>query len=315
MAQVAFGFGSSHGPIFNPPEAWLRLAQQDQRDSRLDYPELLRTARPGLEAETTPEKMRVRYEAVQAASQALAEQVKTANPDVIVVLSNPHGSIPYEQMQPVFGIYLGASREPTSTLPRPRFAGEPSADSADGFPTDSELADHLMQSLIDDGIDVACSFQPQLGTGAVRDHAYSVLYDKYVPDRSIPMVPFVISRYSPNLATPKRCYALGQAIRRAVESWNRDKKVAIMASGGLSHQILDEELDHIVIDGLQEGDTDRLYSLPRPRLDRGGGTPEILNWVAAAGAMEPTRMTLIDYVPCYRSLAGTGHGMTFGYWE
>jgi len=88
-----------------------------------------------------------------------------------------------------------------------------------------------------------------------------------------------------------------------------------MASGGLSHQILDEELDHIVVDALVERDFDTLDSLSRDRLNRAPGTPEILNWITVAGAMEPLGMTLVDYVPCYRSLAGTGHGVTFGYWK
>lgn len=56
-------------------------------------------------------------------------------------------------------------------------------------------------------------------------------------------------------------------------------------------------------------------TLERDRLNRAPGTPEILKWVTVAGAMEREPMTLIDYVPCYRSLAGTGHGVTFGYWR
>jgi hypothetical protein len=65
---------------------------------------------------------------------------------------------------------------------------------------------------------------------------------------------------------------------------------------------------------LTEGDADVLRSLPRARLNRAPGTPEILNWVTVAAAMAPSRMQLVDYLPCYRSLAGTGHGVTFGYW-
>jgi hypothetical protein len=88
-----------------------------------------------------------------------------------------------------------------------------------------------------------------------------------------------------------------------------------MASGGLSHQIVDEELDRIVADALVERNVDALCSLPRERLNRAPGTPEILNWITVAGAMDPAGMTLVDYVPCYRSPAGTGHGLTFGYWK
>jgi hypothetical protein len=57
-----------------------------------------------------------------------------------------------------------------------------------------------------------------------------------------------------------------------------------------------------------------MRALPRQRLNGGPGTPEVLNWVTVAAAMAPRRMTLVDYLPCYRSPAGTGHGLAFGYW-
>ena len=73
-----------------------------------------------------------------------------------------------------------------------------------------------------------------------RGHSCSP-YDKFLPDRTIPTVPFLLSRYLPHQATSARCYTVGQAIRRAIESWDKDMRVAVMASGGLSHQVLDEE--------------------------------------------------------------------------
>jgi hypothetical protein len=181
------------------------------------------------------------------------------------------------------------------------------------YPTDGDLARHLMEGLIEEGIDVAANFQSRPGAGL--DEAYNLLYHHFDKDASIPYVPVLVSRYLPNQGTPRRCYELGQAVRRVLERWDSPKRVAVMGSGGLSHQIIDEELDRTVIEALLEGDTDVLCSLDRQRLNRAPGTPEILNWVACAGVMEPKTMTLIDYIPCYRSLAGTGHGNTFGYWK
>jgi aromatic ring-opening dioxygenase catalytic subunit (LigB family) len=125
----------------------------------------------------------------------------------------------------------------------------------------------------------------------------------------------MISRALPNEPSPKRAYQLGQALREVIEAWDSDKRVAILASGGLSHQVCDEEFDRVVVEALTKSDIDTLFSLPRDRLNFSPGTPEILNWIAAAGAMKEAPMTLIDYVPCYRSPASTGHGVTFGYWE
>ena len=95
------------------------------------------------------------------------------------------------------------------------------------------------------------------------------------------MVPVMVNTYyPPNQPTPKRCYAFGQAVRKAVESWNSDKRVALIASGGLSHVVIDEEIDAMVIDGLKNKKAEVLFQLPRQKLR--GGTSEILNWVALA---------------------------------
>ena len=56
-----------------------------------------------------------------------------------------------------------------------------------------------------------------------------------------------------------------------------------------------------------------LSALPQRRMN--SGTSEVRNWIATAGAVEHLDMTLIDYVPCYRSPAGTGCAMGFAEWH
>ena len=76
------------------------------------------------------------------------------------------------------------------------------------------------------------------------------------------------------------------------------------ASGGFNHFVLDEELDHKALKALQDKDVDVIASLPLERLQ--SGTSEIRNWFATAGAVQHLEMEVFDYVPCYRSPAGTG---------
>jgi len=64
---------------------------------------------------------------------------------------------------------------------------------------------------------------------------------------------------------------------------------------------------------LENKDKAKLFSLPVEKLVF--GTSEIRNWIVAAGAFEPMDMKLIDYVPCYRSEAGTGCAMGFAEWQ
>ena len=313
MAEIVLGFGSSHGPtIGTPPEQWAKLGAKDMQDVRFDFEAARRNVRPDIEEQITIERMRERSDACDAGMAALTSIIQDAAPDVIVVLSNPHGGVTQDRMQPTFGLWLDDS-PPFTEAPGRSGLVPVTPPEGRAFPTDPDLARHLMNTMVEDGFDLAASFQSRPGAGL--DSAFLLLYQRYLKDGTMPFVPFLLSRYLPNQATPARCYALGQSLRRAIEAWDSPKRVAIMASGGLSHQIIDEELDHTVIDALVENDVETLRTLDRGKLNGAPGTPEILNWVACAGAMDPKSMTLIDYVPCYRSVAGTGHGVTFGHWS
>ena len=112
--------------------------------------------------------------------------------------------------------------------------------------------------------------------------------------------------YPPNQPTPKRCYNLGQALCAAIESWDKDIRVGILASGGLSHFVVDEELDQQALAGMQAKSVEQLMALPREKIN--SGSSEIRNWIVVTGATEHLDMDVVDYVPCYRSPAGTGCG-------
>src|SRR3546814_5049416 len=94
----------------------------------------------------------------------------------------------------------------------------------------------------------------------------------------LPIVPLALNTYyAPNQPTPRRCYALGQAIRRAVESYPEDIKVGVIASGGLSHFVVDEELDRGLIEAIRTKDVAALTSMDRAKLN--SGSSEIRNWI------------------------------------
>ena len=318
MASLVLGVGSSHGPsIQTAPEGWARLGDADTRDPRFDYRALLASAPPGMEAQITIEKQRERYEAAHAALRRLRHAVAEAEPDVLLVISNPHRVWP-DESKPVFGVLRAdvlpvAEREAFDPDARFRANDARPKSVIVERPGHPELANHLIGALNEEGFDVACS--DGVREGHALDDAFAFAFEYILgPDTRLPVAPFMLSRYLPYQARAARCYALGGALRRAVESWGADARVAVLASGGLSHQIIDEELDRGVIDALERGDAAALESLDATRLNRAPGTPETLNWVALAGAMATRGMTLVDYLPCYRSLAGTGHGLTFGLW-
>ena len=180
----------------------------------------------------------------------------------------------------------------------------------DVYPNAAGLAGHIVASLTEQEFDIArCDSLREEGIG----HAFAFLYQRLWPECDVPIVPIMLNTYyPPNQPTPRRSYALGAAVRRAIESWSGGKRVAVIASGGLSHIVLDEPLDRAVLAGLRDHQPEQLYAVPRAKLR--GGTSEILNWIALGGAVGPMTMTLVEYVPGYRSEPSTGCGMAFAYW-
>jgi Catalytic LigB subunit of aromatic ring-opening dioxygenase len=318
MAQIVIGIGTSHSPQLSiRAKDWAYLLKKDETDPRLDYQNLLKRAKAGIESELGEEKYRQRDEACLKGVTAVGDALRKANADVVVVLGDDQHEQFGDENMPTFAIYHGKS------IPVVRDSGlRPAgwknaerqgwAETADEYANDDELANHLIRALNAEEFDIArCNrLRKEIGVG----HAFSFLYRRVLPGSKIPMVPVMVNTYfPPNQPTPKRCYAFGQAMRRAIESWQSDKRVALMASGGLSHVVIDEEVDAMTIDGLKNKNREVLFALPREKLK--GGTSEILNWVALAGAMEDRQLKYFEYVTTYRSPAATGCGMGFAYWQ
>ncbi len=130
----------------------------------------------------------------------------------------------------------------------------------------------------------------------------------------IPIVPIALNTYfPPNQPRPRRCYELGKAIRAAVKSASGDARIGILASGGLSHFAVDEELDRRVLAACRSDDGEALASIPVEKLNP--GSSEIRNWITVAGAADHLKNARQEYIPCYRSAAGTGYGMGFALWK
>jgi hypothetical protein len=317
MAKIVLGIGTSHSPQLSVRAAdWRVLQKKDEDDPRLDYKALAQRAKKGLEAELTPEKFRERDEACQKAIHTLGNIIKSAEVDLVVIFGDDQHEQFYDDNMPMFAIYHGKSVPVVAHTGRNPAAWKTMeergwAETAPEYETAYPLAEHLIRSLVNEEFDITrCNqLRKEIGVG----HAFSFLYRRVLPGSTLPMVPVMVNTYyPPNQPTPKRCYAFGQAVRNAIASWDSDKRVAVMASGGLSHVVIDEEIDQMTMDALKNKKPEGLWRLPRERLR--GGTSEILNWVALAGVVEPMEMKYFEYVTTYRSPAATGCGMGFAYW-
>jgi len=274
-------------------------------------------------AELEPDMQRDRFTATQRALSTLSAVLRNVqNLDAIVVFGDDQHEQFNDSNMPAVAIYHGdvatVKQINRDKIPWTGSANERHHISAltewtnESYPGAPGLARHLLQSLTEQEFDVTRSDQlrDDIGLG----HAFTFFYQRLWPDCNVPLVPIMLNTYyPPNQPTPQRCYKLGAAVRKAIESWDQGKRVAVIASGGLSHIVIDEELDRRLLNALQVHDVEKLCDISRSKLS--GGTSEILNWIALGGAVGLMPMTLVDYIAGYRSAPGTGCGMAFAYWS
>ncbi|MEJ7929345.1 protocatechuate 3,4-dioxygenase [Ramlibacter sp. AN1015] len=326
MAQLVLGIGTSHTPMLNAPvEDWGRFIERDRmrqhltREGRpVSYQELEQLAGPGMAAQITPEVFAQRHQAAAAEVERLGAVLRAARLDTLIVVGDDQKELYDDGNMPAILLYRGASirNVPLREHPGPDWARAASAryfepDSPREYPVDTQLAMHLIGELMEE-FDLSCA--DRLADGQGEGHAFGFVHKRLLQGADLPVVPvFLNTYYPPNQPTPGRCWRLGQAIRRAVERHPGDARVGILASGGLSHFTVDEELDQRVIEALRAKDGAALGALPRERLN--AGNSEIRNWICMAGAVEHLALRHLQYIPAYRTPAGTGTGLCFAHWD
>lgn len=210
------------------------------------------------------------------------EWLAKVSPDVAVVIYNDHGLNFFLDKQPTFAV--GAAPEYRN------------ADEGWGIPTlppyrgEPDLSWHLIESLVGEEFDlVTCQEM-------VVDHAFTLPLELLWPDRHpcpVRTVPVCINTVQHPLPTAARCFKLGQAIGRAVESWDADARVVVSGTGGLSHQLdgqragfINKKFDLLFLEKLI---ADPLWVTRYSILDlvelTGTQGVELLNWLAARGAL------------------------------
>jgi len=352
MARIVAGFASSHTPLMSlPGQDWAKRADDDKRNRELirprdgahvNYDELLESADPSIARDHIHEDVFVqKFECIQQSLDELKQTFCQVNPDVVVAFGDDQDEVFFDDNYPMISVYWGETltHYPRTVASRPgmseaiRISASVYGTEIIDYPIEQKLGLHVVEQLAERDFDVAQSrymkeeYGGTIGPGTWylnfqrntkprrqgMPHAFSFPVCRWFGDRRPPMLPITINTcYPPNWISPRRAYALGRAVRESIEAWDSDLKVAIVTSGGLSHFTVDEEIDRRALEGLTTADGGILSTLPRYKLQ--SATTEILNWVAAAGAMGDTQMDLITYQPGYRSPAGTGCGCAVGRW-
>jgi OH-DDVA oxygenase/3-O-methylgallate 3,4-dioxygenase len=305
----------------------------DRRNTALEFRgraydfETLRAMREDFTDQCLPEVMQQRYRTCQDALDTLGRHLKEANPDVLVIVSSDHKEVWDDEMLAPFAVYWGDDVEHLPFTPVQLATMAPGlADAALGDVPDRPitrachpaLARHLIGATAEQGFDVSASRRLPPGRYGNHGlpHGWGFIYQRVLGQEcATPLVPVVVNTfYEPNPPSARRSYAFGRAVGRALLDYPEPLRVAVVASGGLSHFVVDEELDRAFLDALRTGDSAFLTSISAEVMR--SGTSELRSWIVVAGIAAETGLFVssLEYQPCYRTEAGTGNAMGFATW-
>jgi hypothetical protein len=334
MAKIVLAMATTHGPqLHTTVEQWALRVKADKARKHLfrrgsySFDELVAMRRDeGLEARSGRAAMTESHRRCRVGMSVLADKWSEIKPDIAVILGNDQNEMfETEQLNPAFTVFCGA-KIPNYTQSEERRRELPPgvAEGEHGHATDEyteyegvpNLAHRIVDELIAHDFDVAVSKSWPANARNGAPHAFGHIYRQVMRDQVVPNVPIIQNTFfPPNQPTARRAYAFGRAVKKAIDSWSADKTVAVFGSGGMSHFVIDEEFDRAFVDALRRKDSKYLSSIPL--VDLQSGTSELKSWITLAGVLEDLDCTMheIDYVPCYRSAAGTGTANGFYWWE
>jgi hypothetical protein len=331
MARITLGMGTSHSPILVlDGEKWEHRARDDRRNASLytldgrkvSYDELVaERGEPHVQA-SDPAHFPVLARRAEAALDRLEAHLLAAQPDVVLVIGDDQDELFGFDNLPALSVYRGdevVMKE--MALPHPRltwtdrdFWAGYAMDLPRRFPAAPKLADDLIRGLIRLGVDVATSNGVPDPQRRAFGHAYGFVYQRLMKRMQVPMLPVLLNTYfPPNNPTSARCFQIGSAIAQALAASPIDANVAVVASGGLSHFLCEEAFDRRVFEALKSHDVGMLTQIPQEALC--SGSSETRNWIAMAGAISHLRCVDDEYIPVYRTPAGTGIGLGFAVWR
>jgi aromatic ring-opening dioxygenase catalytic subunit (LigB family) len=220
-----------------------------------------------------------------AAMRQIGRELEESKPDAVIVIASDHLETFFLSSVPTFAILSGE-------FSHAEFAGRKYE-----MPIHQGLAEDLLDKLMAAGFDLGYSQDAVLG------HAFAAVYEWVIEKRPIPVVPIFVNAYLPPLPTARRCAELGKAIAKVIAS--RPEKVAIVASGGMSHfpgtwkyPKPDFEFDYWAISQMEKGNHQVLINMTNEQFDEVGNT-EMLSWIIMFGAIGNQPGELVTYQPTW----------------
>ena len=220
-----------------------------------------------------------------AAMHELGKTLDETKPDAIIIFGSDHLETFFLSSVPTFAVISGETS-------KAHFANK-----GYDIPVHQGLAESILDGLVRADFDMAYSQDAVLG------HSFAAVYEFVMEGRKIPVIPIFINTYLPPLPSARRCEAMGRVIANIVKS--RSERVAIIASGGMSHYPGTWkypqpafDFDYWAIGQMEKGNHKALLDLTVEQLDEVGNT-EMLPWMALFGAIGNVRGELLTYQPTW----------------
>ncbi len=233
------------------------------------------------------------------------EWVKQVKPDVVIAIYNDHASAFSVEMIPTFALGCAAEFPPADEgwgpRPVPTVKGHP------------QLASHIAQSVILDEFDLTIVNKMEV------DHGLTVplnLLFGSPEEWPCPVIPLAVNVVQFPPPTGKRCFDLGRAIRKAVESYPEDIRVLVFGTGGMSHQIsgpraglINSKFDKAFLDGLASDKPQKLTKISHIEFMREAGAEgiEMVMWLVMRGALEDKVKEVYRFYTVPASNTAVGH--------
>jgi len=331
MADIVLGIGTSHSPILIlDGEDWVHRSRDDRRNPslytlegrKLSYDELQAERGEPFQTQSDPTLFPAQARQAEAALDQLEALLVQAQPDVVLVIGDDQDELFGFDNMPAFAVYTGQEIVMKEMpLPHPRLTWTDKSfwagygmDMPHTFAGAPALARDMVKGLIRLGVDVCVSDSLPDPSRRAFGHAYGFIYQRLMKRLRVPMLPVLLNTYfPPNNPTAARCFQIGAAIEQALAASPIQARVAVIASGGLSHFLCEEAFDRKVLQALKTHDVHTLTQIPQEALC--SGTSETRNWITMAGAIGHLHCSYDEYIPVYRTPVGTGIGLGFAAWS
>jgi aromatic ring-opening dioxygenase LigB subunit len=307
MGTIVAAMATSHAFTFMNPSGWdefrTRNRESLRRRTGMEPPPHAQIDKETLEANQT------RHLRITQAHDALRVQLADARPSALVIIGDDQNEN-FTTMLPQIAVYVGA---PGKTL---RTGGH-FARSSRAYPIHHDLAAAICDRAVGEGFDITSitEFTPN----ELKSHAHVQVLEAIAGDLDIPLVLIFVNAIHHPTIEPGRCYALGEMIARAVAGRPAHERVAICASGGLSHFTagypwkiyggpftygdISEDFDRRAVELIERGEGRELSHLSGADLLKHGEV-EMRAWITLLGTVGNTIPRFTVYEPFYRALMG-----------